>query len=295
LWDNFPKLTISTCDAVTPTLAPPAALSTALARILRPVVRLALAHGITYPALADMLKTLFVDVARRDFPLPDSAPSDSRINLLTGIHRKELKRLRETAPDLTEAMPESVSLGAQLVGIWTGKAPYLDPQGRPRPLPRLSGSTGAVSFESLVACLSKDIRSRVVLDEWLRLGIATLNQADEVVLCTEAFIPRAGIDELLYYFGHNLRDHAAAAVHNLLGEAPPLLERSVHYDALSTAGIEELRELAGRLGNEALQSLNKRALDLEARDAVPDAAKQRFTYGVYFYNEAAPGKGPDTP
>lgn len=263
--------------------------------VLRPLVRLALAQGITYPALAEMLKTLFVDVARRDFPLEGSAPSDSRIHLLTGIHRKELKCLREMAPQGGAALPEMVSMGAQLVGIWVGKPPFVDDAGQPRPLPRLASSGGELSFETLVAGVSKDIRSRVVLDEWLRLGVATLNAHDEVVLNTAAFIPRQGQEEKASYLGHNLHDHAAAAVHNLLGEGPPWLERSVHYDALSATSVAELDRLARHMGMEALQALNRKAVELEANDAATQSPRQRFTCGIYFYSEPASQGDAETP
>ncbi len=275
-------------------LTPPSTLAAALRRILRPIVRLALAHGITYPAFSELLKTLFVDVARRHFSLPETPPSDSRLHLLTGIHRKELKRLREIPSEPAGRAPESVSLGAQLVGLWIGKAPYLDQQSQPRPLPRLASASTDVSFESLVASVSKDIRSRVVLDEWLRLGIATLNERDEVVLSTGSFVPRPGFDEIVFYFGHNLHDHAAASVHNLLGETPPLLERSVHYDALSLESISELKALSKRLGMESLQLINSKAIALEERDAMTEENRQRFTYGIYFYSEPTPPEGDES-
>lgn len=275
--------------------APASVLSQALARVLRPLVRLALSHGMTYPSLAEMLKVLFVDVARRDFPLEGGASSDSRINLLTGIHRKEIKRLREASPATAEHLPETLSLGAQLVGTWVGRPPFVDEAGKPRPLPRLASVGGEFSFEALVMGVSKDIRSRVVLDEWLRLGVATLNERDEVVLVTEAFIPGEGFEEKAFYLAHNLRDHAAAAVHNLLGEGPPRLERSVHYDALNPESVAELHELARRLGMETLQALNRKARELEERDARTPQARQRFTCGLYFHSEAAPQGDSDNP
>lgn len=256
-------------------------------RVLRPLVRLALSRGVTYPALAEMLKRLFVDVVRHDFPIEGGAPSDSRIHLLTGIHRKEIKRLREDAMSGAARRSSPASLGAQLVGAWLGRAPYLDDAGHPRPLPRLASAGGEVSFEALVAGISKDIRSRAVLDEWLRLGMASLNQQDEVVLNVESCVPREGIEEKTHYLAHNLHDHAAAAVHNLLGEGEPWLERSVHYDALLPASIAELSELARHQGMDLLQMLNRSALALEQRDAQARPT-QRFTCGVYFYSEAAP-------
>jgi len=275
--------------------APSSALNHAFARVLRPLVRLALSHGITYPALAEILKALCIDVVRRDFPLEGGAPSDSRIHLLTGIHRKEIKRSRETSKERAESMPETVSLGAQLVGAWVGRPPFIDEKGHPRPLPRLASAGDVISFEALVAGVSKDIRSRVVLDEWLRLGVATLNERDEVVLNTEAFIPGEGFEEKAFYLAHNLHDHAATAVHNLLGEGPPRLERSVHYDALSIESIAELNELARCSGTETLQMLNRKAMELEARDAQTQQPPQRFTCGIYFYSEATPQGDIDKP
>lgn len=267
--------------------SPSAALGKALKRILRPLVRLALANGITYPVLAEMLKITFVDAVRRDFRIDDAEPSDSRVNLLTGIHRKEIRRLRETGTSGDETMPENVSLGVQLVGAWLNRPSFLDQDGHPKPLPRLARAGGEVSFESLVESLSKDIRSRVVLDEWLRLGVAGLNERDEVVLNTDAFIPSNGFEEKAFYLGHNLRDHAAAAVHNLLGAGPAWLERSVHYDALSPDSIAELHELARESGMATLQALNARAMELEQRDAQSSLPRQRFTCGIYFHGEPA--------
>lgn len=264
------------------------ALESNMSHALRPLVRLALARGMTYPALAEMLKVLFVEVADQEFPLAGAKPSDSRINLLTGIHRKEVKRLRELAALDTEFMPESVSLGAQLVGAWTSRPDLLDGQGQPRPLPRLASTGGEFSFEALVSSVSKDIRSRVVLDEWLSLGVAALNERDEVVLNAQAFIPSAGFAEKASYLGHNLHDHAAAAVYNLLDAGPPQLERSVHYNALSAQSIAELEETAKRLGMEMLLQLNQMAIAMEARDARSGQPQHRFTCGVYFYHEAMP-------
>lgn len=261
--------------------------SPALSRVLRPLVRLALSRGVTYPALAEMLKKLFVEVARSDFALEENTASDSRIHLLTGIHRKEIKRLREETSCGAPLRSSPASLGAQLVGVWLGRAPYADPEGGPRPLPRLASVGGEASFESLVAGVSKDIRSRAVLDEWLRQGMVSLNDQDEVVLNVQAFVPQEDFTAKAHFFALNLHDHAAAAVHNLLGEGAPWLERSVHYDALSAASVSELNALAHQHGMVLLQTLNSTAQKLEARDA-PVQGAQRFTCGVYFFSEPVP-------
>jgi len=272
-------------ESATPPGGPPPALVQALRRLLRPLVRLLLRHQTTYPFLASLLKSIYVELAEREFGIPGKAQTTSRVSLLTGIHRKDVKRLREQPPD-PDTAPGNVSLGAQLVLRWTASPEYLDSQGRPLPLPRLSVEGGAPSFESLVASVSKDIRARAVLDEWLRLGVARVDEDDRVVLAVEAFVPESGFDEKSYFLGRNVHDHLAAAVHNLSGEGPPLLERSVYYAGLSPESVDELAALGEEVGMEALQTVNRRALKLQERDADRPEAQHRMNLGVYFYREA---------
>lgn len=268
-------------------IAPPPSLLSALKRVMRPMVRLMLRKGITYTFFADMLKGIFVEIADNEFKIDGKTQSDSRISLLTGVHRKDVRRLRHLERDSGSDLPASISLGAQLVSTWMTRPGYCQPEGTPRPLHRLASAGGDNSFESLVASVSKDIRARVVLDEWLRVGVARLDEQDLVHLCVNAFVPRDGFDEKAAYFAHNVHDHACAAVHNLCADGPAFFERSVHYDSLSLAGVSELREETARCGMDLLLQLNHQAGELEARDAARDEVKQRITVGVYFYTEAA--------
>ncbi len=273
-------------------MAPSKTLIRALRQVARPLVRLLLARGVTYPQFAELMKGVFVQVAERDFRIPGKAQTDSRVSLLSGVHRKDVRRLRGVPPDESTVAAKSVSLGAQLVGAWTGLRRFQDKQGRPLPLPRLASQGGGATFEGLVERVSKDIRARAVLDELLRLGVVHLDAEDRVVLNAGAFVPRGGEDEKLVYFGRNLGDHAAAAAHNVLGEPSPFLERSVHYDALSAESIRELASLAESGGMAAVQALNRRAIELEEHDAAQPGDRRRFTFGVYFYEA---GTGQDAP
>ena len=268
-------------------MSPSAPLLAAVRRLLRPLVRLLTSQGVTYPMLADLLKQTYVDVAVREFGLDGSPPTDSRVTLLTGVHRKDVRRLREASSVSGEPMPEMVALGAQLVAAWTTRKELRDRSGRPRPLPRLASQGGSRSFEALVANISKDIRARSLLDEWLRLGVVEIDDQDRVRLRTAAFVPSRGFEEKAFYFGHNLHDHAAAAAHNLQGNGPPFLERSVHYEGLDAASVAHLAALAEKHGMEAVQTVYRNAKDAAMRDRKTEAVKHRMTFGVYFYSEPA--------
>ncbi len=111
---------------------PPQALLKPLARLLRPLVRLMIRSGVTFPVVAELLRGLYVDVATRDLLADPKAQTDSRISLLTGVHRKEIRRLRTEAP-APEGVPEVVTLASQIIARWLAAPPYADAGGRPRP------------------------------------------------------------------------------------------------------------------------------------------------------------------
>lgn len=267
-------------------LTTPPALVQAVQRLLRPLVRLLLAFGVNYPAFVNLIKGVFVDVAARDFPDDGKPISDSQVSVLSGVHRREVKRLRDEMMQ-HRAPPLAVSLGGQIVARWCADPRCLDNQRRPAPLPRLASKGGDVSFEKLVEGVSKDIRSRAVLDEWLRLGVARLDEQDRVHLLESAFIPVQGFDEKAFYFGKGMHDHMAASTHNMLGIAPPLLDRVAYYDALTPESAAKLRELARGLALGALQEINRQALELQLQDAKREGAHAQVTFGTYFYTAGA--------
>lgn len=260
-------------------------IANAMKRVFRPFVKLMLANNLTYTFAIDVIKALFVEVADKDFAIDDKRQTDSRISLMSGVHRKDVKRLREHRPDVEDVMPDNVSLGTQLIALWNATPKYLNEDGVPKPLQRFAASNADESFEGLVRSLSTDIHPRAVLDEWLRLGIARLDELGFVHLTTDMFIPQEGFGEKVYYFGHNLHDHAQAAVSNVLGQQTTFLERCVHYDTLTMQSISEIGELAKKQGMKTLREVNRIADSRAVDDKNSTQANMRMTYGLYYYYE----------
>jgi Family of unknown function (DUF6502) len=258
----------------------------AIIRLLRPLLKVFIAQGITLPVLTRLLKELYIEVAEASFPMPGRAQTDSRINLLTGVHRKDVRALRGRGREKNQPSPV-VSRNAQMISIWAGAPDYLDGRGRPRALPRTGERP---SFESLVETISKDIRPRVVLDEWLRLGLIRQDDKDFIHLNSAAFVPREDFDDLAYYFGRNLRDHIAASGHNLLGDTPPMLERAVYYEKLTPQSIAALAAYTRKLAMQTLVAVNKKAFELARRDKDTPGASHRMTFGAYFFSTSDDGR-----
>lgn len=270
---------------------PPPPVMAAVRLVLRPVVRVLIHFGVTFPTLATLLKGVYVDVAERDFALPGRPMTDSRVTLLTGVHRKDVSRLRDQPAPQRDPVAASPSLAAQVVARWLGDAAFRTAEGAPLPLPRAGGEP---SFEALVAGISKDIRPRALLDELLRAGLVQEAAEGLLELAASAHLPHGEMDKLAHYYGRNLADHAAAAGYNLTGGTPPFLERAMFHDGLSARSVEELRAEAERLGMAMLVGLNRRATELSDRDATAGGPKLRFTTGLYAYS-APDEPAPDDP
>lgn len=261
------------------------ALVRAVVRLLGPLVRLLIARGMTFPDLAALLKTVYVAEASKSLAAASEVPSVSRLSIVTGLQRKDINRiLKQPPPD--RSPPAAVSLGARLIGIWTGDRRFRDRKGAPAALPR-TAKAQAPSFDALVRSVSTDVSPRVILDEWLRLGIVSVDSDERIRLDAGAFVPQRGFDEKVYYLGRNVADHIATVAHNALGAGEPQLERAVYYDRLTAESVQKLRARAAAYGMKALLALNRDALKCADADAGKPGADYRMSLGLYYY------QGPD--
>ena len=124
----------------------PTAVIGAIRQLLAPLARLMIRHGITMPAIIEVLKQVLVSVAEKDFPVAGKSTTDSRVSVLTGVHRKDVKRLRRETPAERD-VPKTVSVGAQVVNIdqneFTGSKSILITETVGEPVTRI----GENSFE----------------------------------------------------------------------------------------------------------------------------------------------------
>lgn len=261
---------------------PPIAIIKALQVLLRPLVRFMLRNKITYTYLINLLKTIFVEIAQeKEFAIRYKPTTDSRITLLTGVHRKDVRNLRNK-PIENNAPPKSITLGGQVIRHWYSAKEYQDDQGNPKPLLRRRQKDHSPSFESLVTGVNKDIRASVILEEWIKLGIATLKKGT-VYLNAAAFIPKNGLKEKAYFMGQNLHDHISVCADNLKNNNTSKLERSVNYTHLTKQDIKELNQLGEKMGMEFLKKLNERALKLRHCSKGSPNATERMNFGLYFF------------
>ncbi len=140
----------------------------ALSLMLKPLVRLLIAQGVTHAEFAETAKEVYVETVLRHFE-DAGRINKSRIAILTGLTRKEVKNvidktLDSTIPEKTFSRPERVLTG------WFSDPAYTGPYGIPLELPYESEEPGEPSFSVLVRQYSGDMPPRQMLKELLTSG-----------------------------------------------------------------------------------------------------------------------------
>ena len=75
------------------------AATAALRLLFRPIARIMLRAGVNWRELADVCKAIYVEVATEDFGIRGRPTNISRVAILTGLTRREVRRLRTLLQD----------------------------------------------------------------------------------------------------------------------------------------------------------------------------------------------------
>jgi len=260
------------------------ALLNSLRQLLRPLAQLALARGLPYGALDELLRAELVAQARRLHAEQPEHGLVSRISTATGLTRREVGRLL-SQPDSVPTPPHG--LAGELFARWQADPKYRQ-RGRPRVLPRCGP---APSFEALAQAVTRDVHPRSLLDELCRLGLATWDQdTDRVTLRREAFVPRADRTHMLTLLGDNVGDHLQAAVVNVLGGGDAHFEQAVYADELSAESVQALRPQIAAAWDELFQRMVP-LLQQHIDDDHTQGRTQDQRVRIGFYSFAAPMAG----
>ncbi len=268
----------------------PAALVSAIERVLAALFRLLLRHGMSFTAFESIAKRVYIDVALRDFGIPGKKPSISRASILSGLTRKEVQRLvaqaEAGAPRAQDGAHENRAV--RVLTAWTRDAAFLDERGQPRVLDPNDAESG---FAALVRRHSGDMPVRAVLDELLRVGAVRRLADGGLQLAQRAFVPRGAADKI-DVLGTEVADLVRTIDHNIeQGDADPRFQRRVMYHHVPPSLIAEFRRISAAQAMALLVKLDRwlAAKSAEA-DATPKATHEplvRLGMGIHYFEERA--------
>lgn len=262
------------------------ALCQAVERLFSPLARLCLANGMLFEKAEEILKQSFINAAQELQPDLPQHGMISRIATATGLNRREVTRL---VHDKARRRPSRKPLAAEVIARWVAESVYRAADGSPLPLNRLGA---APSFESLARSITRDVHSRSILEELLRLGVVRHDQeTDQILLLCDEYIPGHDQAEMLSFLGDNVGDHLESAVANLLKDDIQHHEQAVFADELSRESVNSLAPIIMAhwhgLRDDLVPAITA---CIEADRQAGRPQDQRIRVGLYSFAEAEQAK-----
>ena len=192
--------------------------------LMRPIIRIGLRNGLMYGEFVQVCKSLYVEVATEDYGLRGRKTNISRVAVLTGLNRKEVKRVRD---ELESGERQQGSEGKGHHGLdritrvlsgWHHDAEFTDAEGQPRPLSVGEGKPATdVSFHKLVKRYGGDVPPVALLTELKRTNTVKEIQPDIFVPLHRYFIPSSNEQYAIDRAAGVISDLADTLHHNLYG------------------------------------------------------------------------------
>lgn len=261
------------------------ALSAATLHLLRPLVRILLRNNVSHRTFAELAKLIYAEVASAEFGIAGKKQTVSRVAILTGLTRKEVKALLAQPRTGAGSMEEEYNRAARVIAGWLKDARFSDGRGHPAPLP-LEGKRR--SFAALVKTYSGDIPVRAMLDELLHVGAVQKMKDGRICLRSRGYIPQNSAPEKLSILGTDTADLIATIDHNAyVNPKKPRFQRKVMYDNVPVEAAQEFQTIAAARCQELLEALD-RWLSNRDRDVNPSTkgtGRVRLGVGLYHFEE----------
>ena len=183
--------------------------------LLQPVASLMLKCGMTWREFAEISKGVFVEAATKEYGIRGRPTNVSRVSILTGIGRKEVRRQRELMEQAdAEALPSKTTDATRVLSAWHQDPVFADVQGQPRVLP-LEGP--APSLEALCARYASDVPVSAMYKELKRAG--AVEDTPEGLRVLQRYYMPARVDaQWLINAGSVMRDLGMNINHNLVAD-----------------------------------------------------------------------------
>ncbi|MEJ8810222.1 DUF6502 family protein [Variovorax ureilyticus] len=267
------------------------ALEGAVTNVLRALFRVLLRQSMSYSAFDELARRTYVEVAMRDFAIEGKKSTISRVSILSGLTRKEVRRLLSLPEgDPVENGGDRYNRAARVLTGWVRDPDFLDPAGSPRVLP-MDGPKG---FAALVRRHSGDMPARAVLDELHRVGAVEWLDEQHVQLHTRAYVPTRSASDKLGILGRDVPELIATIDHNIEhGAGDARFQRKVMYDAIPRSDLPAFRKLSATQAQALLERMDRwlqvrHRVAAAGNDAEAAATpRRRVGLGIYYFEEPA--------
>ncbi len=253
---------------------------TALRLLIRPIARILLRAGVTWQELVSVVKAAYVEVATEDFGIRGRPTNISRVAILTGLTRKEVRRLRDLLEDADPEVFSRMNLATRVLSGWHQDEEFVDPDGKPLRLP----ATGTkASFASLCSKYSGGVAPATMLKELKHVGAVEEGKDGKMTVKMRTYMPTMQDPARMLSSGSVLEDMGYTVAYNLRRDEdePGRFERRATNTRMPAKALPEFREFIEHEGQAFLERVDAWLTEHEAEDG--DESKTiRLGMGAYW-------------
>lgn len=269
-------------------------LTTSVARVLTPLVRLMLMAGLSWNEFLNIAKSVFVEVASEDYGLRGRPTNISRVAAMTGLSRKEVSRIRDDAM-VTRWTPSMERSPANMImHHWHHDPEFCVAPGEPRNL-EYDACDG---FVALVKRYAGDIPPGAMRAELIRTG-AVVELQDKSLKAVKLFTyPSQLYDDFIRNIAFTWTNLGNTLVYNVSllnadrSDAEQVLssksrfERSAWTEHLLPSELDRFRQWVRDEGSVFIERADHWIGQRESPPSVwKDGSKKTVGVGLYYFEE----------
>jgi hypothetical protein len=247
--------------------------------------------GVTWKEFAELAKQSYVEVASKDYGINGRPTNASRVAILTGLSRREVKRVRDDlASESPEAAPPQSKI-ARILSGWFQDPEFLDATGQPLELP-LAGSPP--NFDTLLDRYAGDLPPVATTKELKRLGLVEETGDGCLRVLRRSYTGSAMDPDILRQMATALHDHGETIAWNVNAEreGPARFERMAFNANMPPQAVAAFQRLIAERGQEFLEQMDAWLSEHERGDRRrAGQAKVKLGVGMYLvFDEQDRGK-----
>ncbi len=256
------------------------------AKVLRPIVRILLRLGISANEVNDLVRWLYVDefYNRKEF-WHRRKPFGARAALLSGLSRKEVNRLSKIDSPDEAILTDQQNRAARVLAGWVADQRFHE-NGAPAPL-HIEAKGKIASFERLVQLYSGDLTTRTVLDELIRSGCVSMDDAGRAIVVNRAYGPVSTPEEALRIAGFALQRLGETLdfnVSHVMG-SERRLQRVWWQHAIPIEKVGDAKQLISEHAVEAGRTLDQALARMAHAKPRPDQEYREVGIGMYYFED----------
>jgi Family of unknown function (DUF6502) len=255
----------------------------ALLLALRPIARALLRAGVGYREFDEIAKTAFVDIATRDYGLRGRPTNISRVAVMTGLTRKEVRRLRDKTMAGQGAVVIRPTPMATILHKWYSESEFLDRSGAPAIL-KFDGP--GVTFSNLVRKYGGDIPPGAMRTELRRINAIEETESGDLRVLKRNVSGLDVHEKLIAGLAHVLYPAAVTIAHNTSNRTDTWIQRIVFTESVRDADLTRLRRISSDRLVEFTESIDDLFVAYEALNETDSSAPSGRSVGLgVFYFE----------